>query len=58
MAWTYPSYSYFSAEYFAGNPGYPAYLARKVNRASGTRQIRGCAVSMGGRGPVDLILTA
>jgi hypothetical protein len=28
-------------------------------RASGTRQIRGCAVSMGGRqGPVDLILTA
>ncbi|MFI5041490.1 MAG: hypothetical protein ACHQNA_06525, partial [Acidimicrobiales bacterium] len=28
-------------------------------RASGTRQIRGCAVSMGSRqGPVDLILTA
>jgi hypothetical protein len=28
-------------------------------RASGTRQIRGCAVSMGGhQGPVDFILTA
>jgi hypothetical protein len=28
-------------------------------RASGTRQIRGCAVSMGGRqGPVDLFLMA
>ena len=30
MIWTYPSYSYFSAEYFAKNPGYPAYLARKA----------------------------
>jgi hypothetical protein len=28
-------------------------------RASGTRQIRGCAVSMGGhQGPADLVLTA
>ena len=28
-------------------------------RASGTRQIRGCAVSMGSRqGPADLVLTA
>ena len=34
MVWTYPSYSYFSAEYFAGNPGYPAYLARKAFPAS------------------------
>jgi hypothetical protein len=30
MIWTYPSYSYFSAEYFAQNPGYPAYLSRNV----------------------------
>jgi len=28
MLWTYPSYAYFSAENFANNPGYPAYLAR------------------------------
>ena len=34
MVWTYPSYSYFSAEYFAGNPGYPAYLARRAFPAS------------------------
>lgn len=34
MIWTYPSYSYFSAEYFAKNPGYPAYLARKAFPAS------------------------
>ena len=34
MIWTYPSYSYFSAEYFGQNPGYPAYLARKAFPAS------------------------
>jgi len=34
MIWTYPSYSYFSAEYFAKNPGYPAYLARRTFPAS------------------------
>jgi hypothetical protein len=28
--WTYPSYAYFSAENFARDPGYPAYLARKT----------------------------
>jgi hypothetical protein len=27
---TYPSAAYFSRDYFAGNPGYPAYLARKA----------------------------
>ena len=34
MTWTYPSYAYFSAEYFAKNPGYPVYLARKAFPAS------------------------
>ncbi len=28
--WTYPSSAYFSAPYFAGNPGYPVYLTRKA----------------------------
>jgi hypothetical protein len=30
MVWTYPSYAYFSAENFAQNQGYPAYLARRA----------------------------
>ena len=34
MVWSYPSYSYFSAEYFAKNPGYPAYLSRSAFPAS------------------------
>ncbi len=34
MVWTYPSYSYFSAQNFAQDPGYPAYLARKAFPAS------------------------
>jgi hypothetical protein len=34
MLWSYPSYSYFSSEYFATNPGYPAYLSRKSFPAS------------------------
>lgn len=34
--WTYPSSAYFSAQYFAGNPGYPVYLSRKAFPASAT----------------------
>jgi len=30
MLLTYPSYAYFSAENFARNPGFPAYLTRKT----------------------------
>ncbi len=32
--WTYPSAAYFSAAYFAQNPGYPVYLARTAFPAS------------------------
>ena len=35
-AWTYPSSAYFSAQYFAGNPGYPVYLTRKAFPAIAT----------------------
>jgi hypothetical protein len=34
--WTYPSAAYFSAQYFAGNPGYPVYLTRKAFPATAT----------------------
>ena len=34
--WTYPSSAYFSAQYFAGNPGYPAYLTRKAPLTTAT----------------------
>jgi hypothetical protein len=34
--WTYPSSAYFSAQYFAGNPGYPVYLTRKAFPATAT----------------------
>jgi len=34
--WTYPSSAYFSAQYFANNPGYPVYLTRKVFPATAT----------------------
>ena len=35
-AWTYPSWAYFSTLNFAQNPGYPAYLSKKVQPATAT----------------------
>ncbi len=34
--WTYPSYSYFSARYFAQNPGYPYYIYKNSGQTSPT----------------------
>ena len=36
--WTYPSYSYFSAQNYSKNPGYPYYLYKQAAPATSTEQ--------------------